>query len=190
MSKGKGRVRVPGRSYDYGMVMPGQLVTAHKEVAPSQLLGEVKGRWVQPASVGLSPATVPLSSVPLPAPSPAAIIAQSRNRKESELEGAGWGWERCRVKQKARRGWTRRPVRRCPSSGLQGGQDPRAGWAAVFLWPCRGRQCKDRTTGLGRLSLLTGRLVLCWIQGMGKMVNTYMATDPYLSREETFPGPL
>lgn len=72
-------------------MMQGQPPTVQKEVVQSQLLAEVKGRWVQSASGSLSPATVPLSSVPLPSTSPAVIITQTRNGGEKGLEGAERG---------------------------------------------------------------------------------------------------
>lgn len=90
-SKGKGMAEVRGRGHGCGMMMPGQPPTAPKEVAPSWLLAEVKGKLAQPASVGLSLAVVTLTSARLPATSPVALITQTRNSGESRFGGAGWG---------------------------------------------------------------------------------------------------
>lgn len=127
------------------MTMPGQPPTVQKEVVQSQLLAEVKGRWAQSASVSPSPATVPLSSVPLPSTSPAVFITQTRNSGESGLEGAEWGlgmmWKHHR---RPGVGWTKGAAGRCPfPSGLWEDRTLRPGWGCSVAFGFWGRQCKD-----------------------------------------------
>lgn len=72
--------------------------------------------------MGLSPATLLLSSVPLLATSPAAIVTRTRNSGDSGLRGLVAPGNSVTVAQKAGKGWTKRAERRCPSfSGLLGG---------------------------------------------------------------------
>lgn len=123
--------------------MPGQPPTAPKEVAPSWLLAEVKGKLAQPASVGLSLAVVTLTSARLPATSPVALITQTRNNGESSLRGLDGGWEWCEWHRRPGEGWTKRAVRRCPSPsgcsvafghwGRQGKDEDHA-WSLCTSW--------------------------------------------------------
>lgn len=97
------------------------------------------------ASVGLSPATVPLSSPPLLATSPAAVITQTRNSGESALRGPVVPGNSVEVAQKTGRGVDQEGKEKVPLfCRLAGTTGPlRLVGLQYCLWPCRGRQCKD-----------------------------------------------
>ena len=96
-----------------------------------------------------------------------------------------WEWHR-----RPGEGQTKRAVGSCPLLAVLGSRTLQAAGSAVFLWPSRGRQGRDEEHWTG--SPTSTPWEAC---GLGDKRNeesgpTWVGPDPFLSGEDTWPGPL